>query len=333
MEMIEFPSIGQFRNTVKALKLRATYAGRDEDDNPIYDSTKALPVVTFTGTVKLHGTNAGITFNSATGELWAQSRTRVITPENDNAGFAAFVQNQEGKIREMFRQIEPWFPNSTITLFGEWCGGNIQKGVAINGLEKMFVVFDMLVDGEWATNIDTIKTDPIWNMYRITEFPTYQVDIDFSDPDAIVNHLVDLTHSVEKKCPVGDFFHQQGVGEGIVWKTEFQGKVFRFKVKGEKHSASKVKKLATVDPEKLASIKEFVDYAVTENRLNQGIEQVFNGTNREPEIKLFGEFVKWINNDVFKEESDTLESSGLTAKDVVKSVNSKALTWFKLNYC
>ena len=41
------------------------------------------------------------------------------------------------------------------------------------------------------------------------------------------------------------------------------------KVKGEKHSSSKVKKLASVDVEKLNSIKDFVDYAVTESRLEQ----------------------------------------------------------------
>jgi len=333
MEMINFPSIGQFRNVVKAVKSHATYIGADEDDNPLYNPNATLPVVTFTGTVKLHGTNAGITYDTTTGELWAQSRTRVITPENDNAGFAFYVNDNEKEIREMFRHIEAWFPFSIITIFGEWCGGSIQKGVAINGLEKMFVIFDMLVDGEWATTVDAIQCDPIWNMYRVTEFPSYVMEIDFNDADSIVNRLVELTNQVEAECPVGRVFNQQGIGEGIVWKAMYDGDVYRFKVKGEKHSASKVKGLASVDPEKLQSIKEFVDYAVTENRLNQGIEQVYTATNREPDITLFGEFIKWINHDIVKEESDTLENSGLTMKDVVKSISVNTLTWFKPKYC
>lgn len=45
-------------------------------------------------------------------------------------------------------------------------------------------------------------------------------------------------------------------------------------MKGEKHSASKVKTLAAVDPERLVNITEFVEYAVTENRLEQGTQKV-----------------------------------------------------------
>lgn len=332
MDFVKFPSIGQFRNVVKDIRSNATFTGLDEDGNPTFNPNAEQPVIDFKGTVKLHGTNAAVCYDSASGELWAQSRTRIITPESDNAGFAFFVHTNEAKFREVFRQIEPWFPNSTITLFGEWCGGNIQKGVAISELEKMFVIFDMLCDGEWATNLDYIPVDDMWGVYKITEFPTYQMKIDFAQPELAVNALADLTTIVENECPVGKFFNVSGVGEGIVWKAEYKGKTYRFKVKGEKHSSSKVKKLAKVDPEKLASINEFVDYAVTENRLDQGIEQVFTGTNREPDIKLVGEFIKWVSNDVFKEELDTLKTSGLEPKDVVKSVNTKTLTWFKQKF-
>ena len=30
-----------------------------------------------------------------------------------------------------------------VTVFGEWCGKGIQKGVAINQLEKMFIIFEL----------------------------------------------------------------------------------------------------------------------------------------------------------------------------------------------
>lgn len=120
------------------------------------------------------------------------------------------------------------------------------------------------------------------------------------------------------------------VGEGIVWSAELSpGEIVRFKVKGEKHSSSKVKKLASVDTEKLNSIKEFVEYAVTENRLNQGIEQVFTTKGETPVNTRTGEFVKWVSSDVIKEELDTIVANGLEPKDVGGPVSKKAAQWFK----
>jgi hypothetical protein len=65
------------------------------------------------------------------------------------------------------------------------------------------------------------------------------------------------------------------IGEGCVWVAQVNGHDFRFKVKGVKHSVSKIKTLAKVDTEKVNSIHEFVDYAVTENRFKQGIGIIF----------------------------------------------------------
>ena len=120
------------------------------------------------------------------------------------------------------------------------------------------------------------------------------------------------------------------VGEGVVWSAELSpGEVVRFKVKGEKHSSSKVKTLAAVDIEKLNNINEFVNYVVTENRLNQGIEQVFTSTGRGLDIKLTGEFVKWVTSDIAKEEIDTLVGNGLEFKDVMGNCSKKVASWFK----
>ncbi len=95
-----------------------------------------------------------------------------------------------------------------------------------------------------------------------------------------------------------------------------------FKVKGEKHSVSKVKKLAAVDPEKLKSIESFVEYAVTENRLHQGLDEV--GLSQ----KSIGQFIGWINKDINKEEGDTLEVNNLTMKDVGRYVADKARVFY-----
>jgi hypothetical protein len=49
-----------------------------------------------------------------------------------------------------------------------------------------------------------------------------------------------MTISVEDECPVGKFFNKEGVGEGIVF-TCVTNQELKFKSKGEKHYASKVK--------------------------------------------------------------------------------------------
>src|SRR3990170_1416693 len=75
----------------------------------------------FANGICVHNTH-GAYVESPTGECWFQSRENIITPEKDNAGFA---------------------------MFGEWCGGGIQKGVALNQLLKMFVIFGIaLVDAD-----------------------------------------------------------------------------------------------------------------------------------------------------------------------------------------
>ena len=94
-EFVTFPSIEQFRNVVREVKHKATYVGQDENDQPIYNPSAVLPTLSFLGSVKLHGTNAGIVYN------WdelafeyvphVQSKNQIITPIKDNAGFATFV--------------------------------------------------------------------------------------------------------------------------------------------------------------------------------------------------------------------------------------------------
>jgi hypothetical protein len=120
------------------------------------------------------------------------------------------------------------------------------------------------------------------------------------------------------------------VGEGIVWQCVTPGyeqSRVMFKVKGEKHSSSKVKTLASVDVEKVNSINEFADTVVTESRLTQGLEYLkVNNISIEP--KSTPVFLKWIADDVVKEETDTLVASELEIKDVITRVKYVARTWF-----
>lgn len=52
---IKFPSIEQFRNVIANIKRQHEFAGLDETGEAIYDRVKPKPILTFTGTIKLHG--------------------------------------------------------------------------------------------------------------------------------------------------------------------------------------------------------------------------------------------------------------------------------------
>lgn len=336
MKHISYPSIDQFRNVVKSLTMRAQYAGKDANGDAIYDHTLPLPNdINFKGTVKLHGTNASFVFS--TEGLSYQSRTGIITPLKDNAGFATFYSSKENvarleKIDAQFRADHKLSYEAVIAYFGEWCGGNIQKGVGLSQLSKRFVLFGIkeYVDDEnsiWYP-IEGIR-DPEMNFFNITDYPTFEITLDLNDPAKITETLSELTDAVEAECPFCKAFGiSNSTGEGIVWITEFTGDLLRFKSKGEKHSVVGKKPKDALSAEKVDGIAEFANYTVTENRLNQAIEQVFTTNAEDPDIKKTGVFLKWIVEDIIKEELDTLVESGLTAKDVQGEISKKARTWF-----
>lgn len=317
--MKKYSSIEQFRNVIREVKSIHDFKGKDEEGKAIYRHTENYPTLKFKGTVKLHGTNSSVVKYSD-GRLEYQSRERVLSLEQDNAGFMSEMMPKD--LSFLFNGINF---NDYCAVYGEWCGGNIQKGVAINGLPKMFVIFGIKADDKWLEL-------PAWlysnenGIYNILQFDTFEVEIDFNNPKLVQNKIIEMTISVENCCPVGKFFGKDGVGEGIVF-TCVDNQDLKFKSKGEKHSASKVKTLNTVDVELMANINEFVELAVSENRLQQGISY-FNENNIEVEPKNTGQFLGWIVKDVLKEEADTLTESGLDEKKVKNAIVTKARTWF-----
>jgi len=265
--MIKFPSIEQFRSTCKHVNDRAKY------------HNELPPTLAFRGTVKLHGTNAAVVLHGD-GSYQVQSRNNIV--DKGHYGFVEFIKDHILSI-----QISVSVPVDTmspITIYGEWCGEGIQKGVALSQLSKMFVVFAISYgEGEIVVRQDHTKLDEVIDfnylkhlgIYDINSFETYEMEIDFSNPALHTNDLVTITNEVEAECPVGKHFNKNGIGEGVVWKCTTEGyesSDFWFKVKGEKHSVSKVKKLVEVDVVKLKSVAEFIDRVVTDNRLCQGID-------------------------------------------------------------
>jgi len=331
---ISYPSIEQFRNVISSINRQVSFAGFDEAGEAIYNSLATKPTLTFKGTVKLHGTNAGVSYNYNDG-IWAQSRENIITPLKDNVGFAFFVHSHENVFINLFDKLatnnKVDLSKFTLTIFGEWVGKGIQKSVAISNLDKSLFIFGAKVsDPENEQKSYWIDTNdlrsPTDKIYNIEDYKTYSIDIDFNMPQLVQNDLIDMTIEVENECPVGKSFGFEGTGEGIVFVCNFNGINYRFKSKGEKHSISKVKTLNSVDTEKLNSIAEFIEYAVTENRFNQAIEKVFEG--EKPDVKGIADVMRWMVADIVKEESDTLAANGLEPKEIGKYVSNKVRPMF-----
>lgn len=305
--MYKYHSIEQFRNCIKEIQ----YQYKD----------KELPTLLFNGTVKLHGTNAGV-------ELPAnipQSRNQILTEQNPNHGFWNFWNERKEIFQEIYNSLNINLP---IIIYGEWAGKGIQHGIGISQVDKAFYIFGIkVITGEdsyyWLKEFSINK--PESNILNLRAFKQFQIEIDFNNPQLIQDQLQELTLAVEQECPVAKEFGIFGIGEGIVWEhiTE-EGNMFCFKVKGNKHSSSKVKILAAVDVEKLTSIQEFVEYVLTDSRL----EQAYFECNEPKEMKDIGLFLKWINVDILKEEQDTLDAMNLTIRDVSSALSKIAKQWF-----
>ena len=345
MSIIRFPSIEQFRNVVRHVKTYAQYAGRDENGDAIIDQSKPIPTLKFRGTVKLHGTNAGIVYDVASDSFTYQSRERELSLTQDNAGFMlAQMKNEHEWRRYAIRHVEndimdhhPHGPDiAKVAIFGEWCGSGIQKGVALSQLSKMFVVFAVKLVYEdkttrWLPIEDCHILDRELGIFSIAWFPTYEIDIDFNHPELAQNKMIDITKEVEKECPVGKYFGVSDIGEGVVWTCITEGWNYSdtwFKVKGEAHSVSKVRTLAAVDVEAIANLKAFVDSVATEARLEQGLDNLVREQLKPLEMTSMGDFLRWVYNDIIKEEQDTIVANGIDPKKLGSAIANVARPWF-----
>ena len=336
--MIKFPSIGQYRNAIQNIKHVSSYVGQDIDGNAIFNNNILYPTLKFKGYVKLHGTNAAWSMDS--NNISYQSRERELSLESDNAGFYLWSVNHKLVIQSLFDEVITYvLPNRQqilppITIFGEWCGKGIQKAVGVSELDKMFVIFAVKVEEEYVEldNFPNLKSNE-HHIYNIADFQNYEIDINFNHPEIVQNILSDITLKVEEECPVAKHFGISGVGEGVVWHCVSEGwnnPSTWFKVKGEKHSSSKVKTLASVDIETIESINMFVEQVVTENRLKQSIDKL-KEAGLTIEMKNMGDFIRWVYNDILREEADTIIANQFDVKKLGSPIANKCRIWFANN--
>lgn len=87
-------------------------------------------------TEKIDGTNAQLLITED-GKMLVGSRTRWITPQNDNFGFAAWAEANKQELLKL----------GVGRHFGEWWGSGIQRGYGLPKGEKRLSLFNV---GRWA---------------------------------------------------------------------------------------------------------------------------------------------------------------------------------------
>lgn len=313
-DVIKFESIGQFRNFIKTMQ----YLGWRK--------------INLIGTVKIHGTNSSVGLDLKDNLLFYQSRNRVLSLDDDNYDFAKYIEDNKSEFLKIFDEIKNKINTEkydSIIIYGELAGKGIQNKVAVSQIDRFFAPFSIVgVNKDTVDQLDVkLSVNESIRFYPVETFGVYNVQLDLDNVHLAQQEIKDLTISVENECPVGKYFGVSGTGEGIVFTDET--KQYSFKSKGEKHSVSKVKVIANVDIEKINKIKDFIDYSVTENRFNQGIEYL-KEMNKELDISNMGDFLRWLANDVLKEEQDVISENGLDndLKAIMKSVSSKGRKWF-----
>jgi hypothetical protein len=295
MSHIKFPKISSFRKAQQsALRLGL------------------LDPIEYVGSVKLHGTNAAVV-RLEDGTLQFQSRRRVITPDDDNYGFATWASNRT------WAGVAPG-----IAIYGEWCGPGVMNATAVNQMDrKRFVIFDILnlKDGVRILPFPegTVRSDA--DVLRITEAPTPKVMVNFGT--GIIDEVLELTASTGDQCPFAALFKHEGIGEGYVWRPTAlrytNNTDLWFKTKSDEYTS----RLGEKPPKKpKPGAKEAYAKAhalVTERRCEQGIEYL-NEFNLPLSKESTGEFIKFVIRDIEEEED--------VSKDVLRAIGKFAAPWY-----
>lgn len=293
--------------------------------------------VDLVGTVKLHGTNAAIVFHAdpsgGAPSFHLQSRNRVVTPASDNAGFAAFsVGLPMADIAEAYRRIAPF--ETTLILYGEFCGKGIMSNVAVCQLPKMFVVFAVNADGRWHDLREALEW-PEYRVYSVLRGGTFEVSLevphgakvptlrDAGDPPEIRS----ITDAVERECPFAKTFGVSGVGEGVVWRVRDRIDAC-FKSKGTKHAGTpKPPRKPTAD----TTFTCTCTYVVPERTLEQGVEYLVE-MGHPVTMESLPAFMRWVKTDVEREDGDLIEASCGCPRDrqeTMRALNLRIREWFE----
>lgn len=148
---------------------------------------------------KIDGTNASCWLNSKTGEICAGSRNRLLSVENDNAGFCKYVQ-ENAHLESFFREF------SDFRLYGEWLVPHSLKTYRESSW-RQFYVFDVVLDDGSYMHYD--QYSEILEEYGIQFIPPLRI---INNPT--YENLIKCTEANDYLIKDGE-----GKGEGIVIKN------------------------------------------------------------------------------------------------------------------
>lgn len=357
MQLIEYPSIKGYQEAKREIYSTMVQAGSKE------------PVV-FVGTVKLHGSNFSLVFDTNSSKFTFQSRNKALSdtdkffnyesisfPQSptDTCNLAAVFNTlftlgaEKGPLAKLGNPDQ-------IAVFGELIGGTIQPGVALEKLPLQFVVFD--VCGLKAGKRTYLSHEDLTQFGEglrrvahacgaqeilscITHYPRFTVSIDaFSEASKLQaqTKLSNITAKVEAQCPVALAKGVSGTGEGVVWRSIGaatrgpEGFGIRFKVKGDEHTNSKVR---TLNPANAAK-------ALAAHNLEEVCQAVCTDArmkqglhylreNDTPEKDRKSTFMRWVVEDTLKEESDFLREKGYAPDQLKAKLFEMALNFWRFN--
>ena len=245
-----------------------------------------------------------------------------------------------------------------VLIAGEFAGRGVQRGVGVAECEPFYVVFGVCVGEYWLPRRawEGVKVSE-QRVFNILDFGVYRTEVEFGAEDGgggegegegqggLVEEPEEVrmvTLDVEKECPVarGVGGVRNGVGEGVVWVEESERALerpLRFKSKGPKHrGVGRAPKLPKArSGEEVAAqerVREFVEYAVTEARMRQGVGYLREMDGCEVsevlQMKNIPRHGKWVVEDVTKEEGDRVVEMGIPEGDVRKAVMNRAKEFF-----
>lgn len=288
---------------------------------------------------KIHGTNAAVRID---GNVTAQGRNRCLSRDDDQFGFAAWVLDNadlwEAYAADVIYDYLGESADLPVVVHGEWAGKGVQKGDAVSKLdEKFFFVFAVQVGDDMIVDPDDIEL-LIPDLYRVVVLPWHSImePVDFGDAHALsafadeVNTLVESFETIDPF--IQEMFEVEGPGEGLVFvprfdvdRATYSALVFKAKTKHHRLKTPKAASVAVPLPEDALALVESVS---TDARFEQGLQEACGGV-AEPEMT--GAIIKWVLQDVRKEqyvELESLEAAGVPWKKVSGILAKKTRQWF-----
>ena len=311
----------------------------------VYEARKINEtILELVGTVKLHGTHADIVVEDGD-VLRLQSRNREkLTVESDNNGFAAFAVPLRKDLLALKNKVVARYralnldvsirPECPVIMAGEWCGGNIQKKVALMQLPRHFVIVSINVNNTWVPDEDYSQIqDQSIGIYNVSNAGFLHTRLDIANVEKTETEIKCLTEQIEKECPYARTFGVSGIGEGMVWKvrSRCQDPNFWFKSKGKEFAVSERSKMrsSSLTEENKNYARHFARAIVTENRLQQGWDYLEEMQVRR-DISGTGRFLKWISEDCFTEEQREIEEANISTQTLKPELCKIAKEWYMI---